>query len=111
MLGLGLAAFAGPVADNAGTALPELILRVVGLGLLPWAAFNLWIARQPQLPAAAVTLNIVGDTAWVLASLAVLMLLGQAFTLLGIVGFVAVTAFVAVIGFGKTLGLRALRTA
>jgi len=105
-LGMLLAVFAGPLADLFGPALPSAALLVVGVGLLPWAAFNLWIARSPRYPRGAVLLNVIGDATWVLASLAVVLLAPGTLTLLGILAVTAVGLFVLAVGLTKSAGFR-----
>lgn len=70
--GVGLASLAGVLDDPLGIPAPVLVL--VGIGLLPWAV-SLWWARSREtlLRREAVT-AIVGDSAWVVASVAVLVL-------------------------------------
>lgn len=63
---------ATPLTDLAGWAMPSAFLWVLGLLLLPWAAFNLWIARSNRPPKPAVTANIVGDVIWVAGTIALL---------------------------------------
>jgi hypothetical protein len=107
-LGLGvlLIAFAAPLAAGAGPTLPEMALLVVGIGLLPWAAFNLWIATRPTYPRPAVTLNVVGDLAWIVASLALVLAGGAGLTFLGTLGIMLVGLFVTAVCATKMLGLR-----
>lgn len=107
-LGLGglLIAFAAPLAVAVGPALPGLALLVVGIGLLPWAAFNLWIATRPGYPRQAATLNVFGDVAWIIATLALVILGGAGLTMLGTLGVVLVGIFVALVCAIKMLGLR-----
>ena len=104
-LGVLLIVFAGPLADLFGPGLPLPALLVVGAGLLPWAAFNLWIARRPHLPVGAATLNVAGDIGWILASLALVLL--APLTLLGVLAVAAVGAFVLAVCIVKAIGLRA----
>jgi len=105
-LGILLAVFAGPLADLFGPALPSTVLLVVGIGLLPWAAFNLSIARAERYPRGAVILNVVGDSAWVIASVALVILAPGALTMLGILAVTAVGLFVLAVGITKSAGLR-----
>ena len=105
-LGLVLIAFAGPLAGLFGSALPATALLVVGIGLLPWAAFNLWIARRDGLPRSAATLNVVGDIGWIVASVALVALAGSALTLIGVLAVTAIGLFVALVCALKATGLR-----
>lgn len=71
-MGLALLAWAGPLTQLAGWAMPPDLLWIIGLLLLPWAAFNAWIARSARPPRVAVTANIVGDVAWIAGTVALL---------------------------------------
>lgn len=67
--------------------LPENLLYYAGLVLLPIAAFMAIVARQSTPPSAGVWLIVIGNIAWVIASIAVLTIfspngLGSAFVLL-----------------------------
>lgn len=104
-LGLALAFFAEPVVALLGSALPSAVLFWVGIGLLPWAAFNLYIGERKALPRNAAIANIVGDTLWVLVSVAIVLTASAQFTQVGLILFTALTAGVAVIGASKFLGL------
>jgi hypothetical protein len=73
------------------TGLPQGLLVAVGVGLIPWVAFLLWMATRPAVPAAAVWGVIVLNLAWVVACVAVAFGLGFEPTTMG-VGFAAVTA-------------------
>ncbi len=103
-LGILLIAFAGPLADLFGAGLPSIVLLVVGIGLLPWAAFNLWIARRPNYPRGAATLNVVGDIGWIVASIALVMM--APLTMLGVLAVAAVGAFVLAVCLAKAAGLK-----
>src|SRR5688500_7592607 len=80
--GLFLALLAVPLAPFLG--LPADLLLDAGLALLPIAAFIAWVATRDAISAAGVWLVIIGNAAWVLASLALLFavsptMLGYAF--------------------------------
>lgn len=57
-----MAAAAGPLEGLLG--LPATLLVVAGLALFPYAAYLLWLARQPKLPRAAVWVTIVLNVVW-----------------------------------------------
>jgi hypothetical protein len=103
-LGALLIAFAGPLADLFGPGLPSIVLLVVGIGLLPWAGFNLWIARRQSYPRGAATLNVIGDIGWIVASIALVMM--APLTLLGVVAVTAIGAFVLAVCLTKAAGLK-----
>jgi hypothetical protein len=94
--GLLLAAAAGPLAPLLG--LPEPLLRIAGLVLLPYAALVAWAGRAAAPPHGAVWAIIVVNLLWVADSLLLLALPRLAPTGLGI-GFVLAQALV-VLGFG-----------
>lgn len=97
VFGVALLFAATPLTELAGWAMPSAFLRMLGLLLLPWAAFNLWIARNARPATTAVTANIIGDVIWVggtiallaihatgLSSLGLALLLGQGIAVGGI---------------------------
>ncbi len=69
-LGAALLYAATPLTALAGWALPPAFLWIIGLLLLPWAAFNVWIARKARPAPAFVVANIVGDIGWVVGTAA-----------------------------------------
>ena len=86
---------AGPLGDWFG--LPTTLLRSVGIGLLPWAAFVAYAATRPQLSGLPTWTVIAGNTAWLVASTA-LLLSGQVDpTALGYAFVIATALLVAVI--------------
>lgn len=64
-MGAGLLVAAGQLTALAGWAMPSAFLSIIGFLLLPWAAFNLWIARSARPARVAVAVNIIGDVGWV----------------------------------------------
>jgi len=62
---------AGPLAQ--ATDLPQPLLFGAGLSLFPVAALFGWMSRTRHLNAPLINLAVVGNAAWVLASLAVLV--------------------------------------
>jgi hypothetical protein len=105
--GLLLAAGAGALAGPLG--LPDPLLRIAGLALLPWAAFLAFIGSRAAPARGAVGAIIAVNAVWVLDSL---LLAGGAF---GVVPSVPGVAFVlaqAAIAAGFTaLQILALRRA
>jgi len=69
--GLVMALGARPV--SLLTDVPADPLFYAGLSLLPVAAFILWVATRLDIPASGVWLIIVGNAAWVAASLWLMM--------------------------------------
>lgn len=72
VMGVALMVTAAPLTELAGWTMPSSFLWIIGLLLLPWAAYNLWIARTGRPAPDVIVANIVGDIAWV-ASTAVLV--------------------------------------
>lgn len=68
IMGIGLIAGSGPI--SAWTALPAPLLFWVGILLLPIASFMAVSARLKPVPDWAVNIVILGNCAWVIASLA-----------------------------------------
>ncbi len=71
-MGIALLVLAEPLTHLAGWSLPAGFLWTIGLLLLPWAAFNAWIARTRHPAQGVVRGNIAGDAAWILGSIALL---------------------------------------
>lgn len=67
-LGASLALLAGPLHELAGAGLSTSALRLVGLGLLPWAAHNWHTAFEPRLSALHFGIQAIGDALWVAIS-------------------------------------------
>lgn len=106
--GTALAVFAGPIDDLLDTGHPGWI-RVVGLGLLPFAAYCWWLAAGPRKRLVQDTpLVIAGDIGWVAASI-VTVLLGW-YSGGGIVAVLAMAAVVDVFALLQFKGWRTLRS-
>jgi hypothetical protein len=102
--GTAIAVFAGPIDDLLDTGHPGWI-RLVGLGLLPFAAFCWWLAAGDSERLVKETpLVIGGDIGWVVGSI-VTVLLGW----YSGGGIVAVLAMAAVVGVFALLQFRAWR--
>ena len=108
VFGIALLFTATQVTELAGWNMPSSFLRTVGLLLLPWAAFNLWIGRAPRPPRAAVIANIAGDTIWVTLSAALVAIHMTSLSAIGLAMLagqgIAVTGVLAL----KLLGARNL---
>lgn len=96
-MGAALLVTAEQLTALAAWPLPSGFLSTIGLLLLPWAAFNLWIARSARPAGVAVAVNIIGDFGWLagtalllaihaagLSSLGLALLAGQGFAVGGI---------------------------
>jgi hypothetical protein len=106
LTGLLLLVGAGPISTVIGVSAPGAA-RVVGAGLVVFAAALLWNARRGTVARGEVVLTVALNVAWVVGS-AVLIALGP-LTLLGDLAVAAVAA--AVFGFTvlEVVGLRRLQ--
>ena len=62
VVGAAMAAAAGPLAAVIG--LPERLLAVAGLALLPYAAFLAWLATRRSVPRVAAWLPVPINVVW-----------------------------------------------
>ena len=69
VVGAAMAAAAGPLA--ALTGLPERLLAVAGLALLPYAAFLAWLATRQAVPRLAAWLPVPINVLWAIDCVAV----------------------------------------
>jgi hypothetical protein len=78
--------------------LPVLLMRTVGLFLIPFAALLAWIATRRVVSAGLVRVVVIGNALWVVASLLLLVIGAVSPTLLGtlfvLAQALAVTVFV-----------------
>jgi hypothetical protein len=106
--GTALAVFAGPIDDLLDTGRPGWI-RLVGLGLLPFAAYCWWVAAgHPKRLENQTPLVIAGDIGWVGGSV-VTVLLGW-YSVGGIVAVLAMAVVVDVFALLQFSGWRKLRS-
>ena len=71
-LAMGLAMGLGAAALAPLFGLPEPLVRIAGLALLPLAAFIFWLASRPAPPRPLVWLVILGNLGWTAESFAVI---------------------------------------
>lgn len=83
--------------------LPSMLLTVAGASLLPIAALFAWMSRQPASPPPLLPLAVVGNIAWVLGSIAVLVVCSP--SLLGVVFVAGQAAAVAVLALLESRAL------
>lgn len=102
VMGVALAAAAGPLAGWLG--LPEALLRLAGLALLPWSAVVARVATRASLRRGAVKAIIAVNAVWVAASLLVLALTGP--TGLGVAFVLAQALAVAGLAAAQWIALR-----
>ncbi len=92
------------LADWIGV--PTAIVYLLGVGLLPWAAFAWWASRSLARWAAMAV--IAGDIAWVVGAIIVVLGMSDEMTPQGVWGLVVVSVAVAAFGIVQTIGLRRL---
>jgi hypothetical protein len=93
---LGVAATAGAGVLDTLLGLPADLLRGVGIFLVVYAVGLVVLAARPRIPRPAVGVVVLGNFAWVLASLGLAVGLWSTMTVLGIVVVLAQAAAVAV---------------
>ncbi|ATB50833.1 hypothetical protein [Corallococcus macrosporus] len=109
-LGVALMLLSPTLTQLAGWTLPSSFLFGVGVFLLPWAAFNLWVGlKQPVLGAALV--HVLVDGAWVLGSALLIVMHAQELTTLGVALLGGQAFAVAGVLALKAVGLTSLRAA
>lgn len=91
------------------TALPQLLLTVAGLILLPVALLFGAMTRMSSIPSPLLLVAVLGNTAWVLASIGVILVTGP--NLLGVAFVLAQATVVAVLTVLEARGLRSSREA
>lgn len=105
--GLALALAAGPLASLMGLPSP-LILIVVGLGVLGYAAIVFRISTRPSISRAEAIFTVIADSSWVVGSLVLLLTGWVSFTPTG-KWLVAIAAdIVAVFALMQFIGFRRL---
>ncbi len=103
--GLGMTLAAGPLASLMGLPSP-LILIVVGLGVLGYAAIVFRISTRPSISRGEAIFTVIADSSWVVVSLVLLLTGWVPFTLAG-KWIVAIAAdIVAVFALLQFVGLR-----
>jgi hypothetical protein len=108
LCGLVLLLGAPPISGLFG--LPTAgIPRVVGAGLIVFAAALLWSASRPRVSRGEVLLTVALNAAWVMGSLIVLV--DGPLTLIGNITVAVIAAAVLVFAVLEALGLRRLRAA
>ncbi|HEX2540526.1 MAG TPA: hypothetical protein VHM00_05535 [Caldimonas sp.] len=105
VVGAGMAAAAGPLATLIG--LPERLLAVAGLALLPYAAFLVWLATRQSVPRLAAWLPVPINVIWAVDCVALLVAQPDPGAML--MGFVAIQV-VTVLAFAELefVGVRRL---
>ena len=107
-MGVALLALAEPLTQLAGWSLPAGFLWTIGLLLLPWAAFNAWIARMAHPARGIVRGNIAGDAAWIVGSIVLIVLQAASLTPIGLALLAGQGIAVAGVLAVKLAGARAL---
>jgi hypothetical protein len=106
-LGALLVVAAGALAPML--ALPEMLLRYAGLGLLPIAAFIAWVGTRGVIPPSGAWLVVAGNVLWVVASIGLLLGAWLSPNGLGYAFVIAQAACVALLVGLEYVGLRSPR--
>lgn len=93
------AAFLAPL-----TSLPEALLQIAGLTLIPWFIALIWLARLNEIPRNGVRWVITINALWVAGSIAVLFLTSPS-----LFGYVFVIAQAVAVGLFAELQVVALK--
>ena len=107
VFGLALILAAAPLTNLIGWSVPSAVLLGIGLFLLPWAFFNLVIARSTRPASTFLAANLVGDGIWVLGSVLLMQAQAAQFSVAGWVLMVGQTAAVSVVLALKLVSARA----
>jgi len=75
--------------------IPVAVMIAVGIGLIPWAAFNFYMSRHDNPNARLFRMNLNGDILWILLSAAIIMFAQQSLTMIGIAAIVGAAVIVA----------------
>lgn len=108
LMGVAVAALAGPLTTLVGWPLPTTFLLAAGLILIPWAAYGLWTARSARVSSATLGVHLVVDFAWVVGSIALALANSATITPIGFALVVGQAVAVAGVGLVKLMGARAL---
>ncbi|MEJ1119273.1 hypothetical protein V9K92_12430 [Phyllobacterium sp. CCNWLW109] len=109
--GLGLAVFSELATQYLMPGAPSWLVLGLGIALLLFAADVGMIAQWKTRSRPFVGFVFIADLLWVICVPAILVLMPSAFTPLGVVATVAVTAVVAVFALIEWNGLKHLRAA
>ena len=109
LCGAALALASTPIAELMGVGVPVLLL-LLGIGLLGFAATMVWRTMRPEINPIEAWVVVVLDGGWVVASALILLLAPDWFSVTGqwIVAIVAV--IVADFALFEYLGIRRART-
>ncbi len=101
----GLIVFAEPLVLTL-LGLENIGIAPIGIFLLVFAIYLVWMSGRENLRGVLVSGVIVGDWAWVLASVALLAFSGGLFSTLGVVLIIDIAVVVAVFAIMQTRGLK-----
>lgn len=96
--------FGPAVADLIGIGIP-LVYQIIGLGLLVFAGYVLWIATRKTVDTFAVLQISLGDFLWVMGTLVVILLTLPSLHWGGLVAMLLVAAVVLRFGIGQLNGI------
>ena len=89
---------------------PSWILAIVGLGLIPFAVDLFFNSSRTVVDIRRAKLAIAGDAAWIVGSIAVLLIDPTGLTTAGTIAVIAVAVLVADFAVAQTLGVRRATT-
>ncbi|MHA6298904.1 hypothetical protein [Devosia sp. CAU 1758] len=104
--GIVLVAAATPITSLVGWSLPSVVLTGIGVALLPWALFNLAIARSVKPVPRRVRINIIGDLIWIAGSAALILIYASQLTAMGRAVLIGQALAVSAVMATKVLGAR-----
>lgn len=107
--GLALLLAAGQLSGFIG--IEPIVLRAVGIGLLPWAAMVFQTAQRAAVRRREVCVVIAGDLAWVAGTIILALAASSAFTVAGLITFLVLGAIVADFAAAQIIGLRRMGAA
>ncbi len=100
-----LMVFAEP-AVLSWLGLSTISIRPIGIFLLVFSLYLIWMANHGRVPKSSISGVIAGDWAWVLGSIILLVLKGSMFSWLGILLVTDVAVVITVFAILQGLGLR-----
>ncbi|MDH3500646.1 MAG: hypothetical protein OEM97_11015 [Acidimicrobiia bacterium] len=104
MSGLVLVAAAQSLSEFSVLDTP--LLRVVGIGLVMWAAMLFSFVLRPTLRRHELFVVIAGDVGWVIGTLAVVAIASASFTTAGLITFIVLGVIVGDLAATQIIGMR-----
>lgn len=105
-----LIAASGPIASLLGPSVPQWLVAAIGICLIPWALLHFHLARRSVFSPELARTSMIGDAAWVIVSIAVMIFDAHLLSGMGLVAIGAVALEVAGIGIAKYISTRKVET-